>query len=151
MRCSYDSWTGNRRRRYRRWFCGYESEIFSECALTYSPKIEKKIFFNKCCFSADMAGNFGHIEFSRSPKNPFFLTFSAKYRPFLDEFGAKFFLGPFWTYFITKKIFGVFRPFFAVFWHFRQEQQIFPNFRPNLPIFGQNCNFCVFLANFKSK
>ena len=145
MRCSYDSWTRNRRRRYLRRFWGYEPEIFSECALTYSPKVEKN--FNKCCFSADIAKNFGNIEFSRSPKTPFFFTFSAKYRPFLDQFVAFFLLGPFWTYFVTKKILGVFRPFFAVFWHFRQKQQIFGK----ICQFLQNCDFCVFSANFKSK
>ena len=67
-------------------------------------------------------------------KTPIFFTFSAKYRPFLDEKYAFFFLGPFWTYFITKKIWGSsghFSPFFG--------------------IFGKNNKFSTKFANFWSK
>ena len=82
MRCTHGFPTENRRRRYRFW--GYGAEIFSECALTYSPKIEGKkiqqmLFFGRYGRKCRQQWIF------EVAQNPLFFTFSAIYRPFLDE------------------------------------------------------------------
>ncbi len=130
MRCSYDSWTGNRRRRYLRRYCGYESEIFSECALTYSPKIEEKNSTN-VIFRPIWPEISATLNFRGRPK-PHFFTLSATYRPFLDEFVA-FFSGNFLDLFCHQKKFGGVPAIFRRFWAFSAKTT---NFRPNLPFFG---------------
>ncbi len=67
-------------------------------------------------------------------RSPLFFTFSAKYRPFLDEKNAFFFWSPFGPILPPKKILGC-----------------FGHFSPFLGIFGKNNKFSAKFAIFWSK
>ena len=94
-----------------------------------------KIFqknFNKCCFSADMAGNFGIFGLQGRKWVPQIFTFWALNRPFLGKFLTFFFPERFLTYYITKTFFGVRGPFFTFlndfcrkkYWIFSKKQNL---------------------------
>ena len=124
-------WTSN-----FRWMCA-----------RFRTKNWKKIFFNKCCFSANFGRNLGNFAFSKSPKPPFF----SQFRP---NFGQKyvkkvpfFFWKSFDPVVLPKKFWGCFNHFslfFGTFGPGNTFSAFFAYFAPK----GQNG---LFLPNFKSK
>ncbi len=148
MRCTYDLWTENRPLRYLRRFWGYEAEIFSESALTYSPKIEEKKFQQMLFF-----GRYG-----RKFRQHWILEV-AKIPPFFHIFGqisaisgwkkCLFFLEPFWTYSATKKNFWGVSAIFRLFGAFSPKTTNFPKISANFANFWSKLRFLCFFSKFQ--